>query len=178
MDKNTNQKTLAGHFDNLQQMAVFCENKVDCRRYLQLIHLGEKFDRQVCISNPSTVCDNCENRHEYEEVDMTKHARNLVQLVNDISSSQNVTMLQVADIYSGSKKKKIVDMGQDKHPLYGGGSNLNKNDVHRILKELIFNNTLTDYCTFTGDFPIVYIKTGPNFGTMQASKGKQIMNRV
>lgn len=170
MDRNVNKRALEGHFDNLQQMAVYCENKVDCRRYLQLIHLGEKFNRNECLMNKTTVCDNCENKNAYKMTDMTKESQELAQLVKDLSGNQNVTLLHVADVYKGSKQKKIVDMGHDNHPLHGRGSSLAKHDIHRILKELIFKKILADFCTFTGEFPIVYIKPGPRFTDVGKSK--------
>lgn len=165
-------KTLEGHFDNLKQMAVYCENQVDCRRYLQLIHLGEKFDRKICIQNSATTCDNCENFRAYDATDVTKHAKDLARLVSDLSQNQNVTMLHVAEVYKGSMLKKIVDYGHDKHPLHGAGKGLSKPDIHRILKELIFKNVLGDFCTFNREFPVVYIKKGTKYNAINASNGK------
>lgn len=170
LDQNFNKRALEGHFDNLQQIAVYCENKVDCRRYLQLIHLGEKFDRRECLKNKTTMCDNCENQSAYEMIDMTKEAKELAQLVQDLASNQNVTLLHIADVYKGSKQKKIVDSGHDRHPFHGRGSSLAKSDIHRILKQLIFKKVLADFCTFTGEFPIVYIKAGPQFNEVGNSK--------
>lgn len=172
MDRSENKRALEGHFDNLQQMAVYCENRVDCRRYLQLIHLGEKFDRGECLRNKQTICDNCDSKGAYRITDMTKESKELAQLVRDLAGKQNVTLLHVADVYKGSKQKKIVDWGHDRHPLHGGGSGLAKHDIHRILKQLIFKKILADFCTFTGEFPIVYIKTGPRFDTIHSPTTK------
>lgn len=161
LDKNVNKRSLEGHFDGLQKMAVYCENKIDCRRYLQLLHLGEKFDRKECMQDPITICDNCENYNNYKMLDVTNRARELAQIVEDLALRNNVTMIHIADVYKGSKIKKIVDLGHDKHPFYGRGGDLEKSDIHRILKELVFRRVLVDHCQFTGEFPIVYIKPGP-----------------
>lgn len=174
-DKSVNKRSLEGHFDGLQKMAVFCENKIDCRRYLQLIHLGEKFDRKLCMKDPLTVCDNCENINNYEMIDVTTRAKDLAQIVEDLSLRQNVTMIHVADVYKGSKVKKILDLGHDKHPFYGRGSELRKSDIHRILKELVFRKVLVDHCQFTGEFPIVYIKPGPKCRTIKESCEKLVI---
>lgn len=40
---------------------------------------------------------------------------------------------------------------------------MDKTDVHRILKELILKHVLQDFCTYTGDFPVVYIQLGKMF---------------
>lgn len=175
LDKHISKRCLEGHFDGLQKMAVYCENKVDCRRYLQLIHLGEKFDREMCIKDSVTVCDNCEDRNNYEMVDVTNRAKELAQLVEDLALRQNVTMIHIADVYKGSKLKKIVDMGHDKHPFHGRGNDVRKSDIHRILKELVFRKILADHCQFTGDFPIVYIKPGPKYHSLKQSNEKFVI---
>lgn len=175
LDRNVNKRSLEGHFDGLQKMAVFCENKVDCRRYLQLMHLGEKFDRKLCMNDPLTMCDNCENVKNYEMLDVTNRAKELAQMVEDLSLRQNITMIHVADVYKGCKMKKIIDLGHDKHPYYGRGSELRKSDIHRVLKELIFRKVLVDHCQFTGEFPIVYIKPGPKYRTVKDSCEKLVI---
>ncbi|XP_050297459.1 recQ-like DNA helicase Blm isoform X2 [Anthonomus grandis grandis] len=163
LDRNMTKKTLDAHEENLKQMASFAENRVDCRRYLQLIHLGEHFDRRICIRSKATICDNCENIDKYKNEDVSKQAKELCTLVRDLTQKENVTMLHVADVYRGSKIKKILDRRHDRHPLYGAGASIDRNDVQRILKELILKHILADFCTYTGDFPVVYLKTGPKF---------------
>ena len=169
MDRNVNRNTLDGHFENLHQMVSFCENTVDCRRYLQLMHLGEKFDRKICMDSKDMMCDNCENVAKFKLSDVTKEARELSQLVNDLTRNENVTMLHVADVYKGSKVKKILDKRHDQHRFYGNGSGLDRTDIQRILVDLVLKKILTDFCTYTGDFPVVYIKSGPKFNTFSQS---------
>lgn len=162
-------KTLEGHYENLYQMVSFCENIVDCRRYLQLIHLGEKFDRQICMQDKATICDNCENVKNNTASDVTNEARQLAQLVQDLTKNENVTLLYVADVYKGAKLKKILDKRHDQHRFFGGGSTLHRSDIQRILINLILRKVLTDFCTFTGEFPIVYIKPGAKFHVINQS---------
>lgn len=40
---------------------------------------------------------------------------------------------------------------------------MDRNNVQRILKQLIFKQVLQDFCAYTGEFPVVYIKPGPKF---------------
>lgn len=56
---NPNPQVISIHMDNLFKMVAFCENTTDCRRSLQLNYFGEVFDRQQCIQNKITACDNC-----------------------------------------------------------------------------------------------------------------------
>lgn len=167
--EKSNRKTLDGHHHNLKQMVSFAENLVDCRRHLQLIHLGEKFDRQICIRNKSTTCDNCENINKYKEEDVTKQARELAILVKDLAVKGNVTMLHIVDVYKGAKIKKILEKGHNTHKYYGGGSNMDRNLIHRIMKDLVIKNYLADHVIYTGEFPLVYIKPGPLFSNLGKS---------
>lgn len=50
------------NMENLLKMVSFCENNTDCRRAIQLNYFGEIFNRQKCIANKSTTCDNCQRK--------------------------------------------------------------------------------------------------------------------
>lgn len=52
----------------------YCENDVDCRRLLQLVHFGEKFDSAHC----KKTCDNCLKIKSFVEKDVTEIAKQLV----------------------------------------------------------------------------------------------------
>ncbi|KAJ8925672.1 hypothetical protein NQ315_009518 [Exocentrus adspersus] len=168
MSGNSNKKTLDGHMENLKQMVAFAENVVDCRRHLQLLHLGENFDRQICIRNKDTTCDNCENYQNYNLVDITKEAKELGTLVQDLSAKGHVTLSHITDVYRGSKIKKILEKGHNSHKYYGAGSKLERLQAQRILRDLILKNVLADHHMYTGEFPVVYIKPGPKFNTLKA----------
>lgn len=163
MDKSITKKNLEGHFDQVAQMAQYCENRIDCRRYLQLLHLGEKFNRQLCMRDKKTICDNCVNFGTIKVQNVAKESRELATLVRDIGSRRNFTMLHYVDVYRGAKVKKIIDFQHNKHKLYGAGAHLNKNDVHRIMKELSFKKVLKDVCEYSGEFPVIYVQPGPNY---------------
>lgn len=46
-------------FHNLCRIVSYCENKMDCRRALQLNYFDEHYDKAQCIANETTTCDNC-----------------------------------------------------------------------------------------------------------------------
>lgn len=50
---------LRRNHDNLMSMLSYCENIVDCRRVLLLKHFGEQYNREKCLENEATTCDNC-----------------------------------------------------------------------------------------------------------------------
>lgn len=53
----------------------YCENEVDCRRLLQLVHFGEKFNSINC----KETCDNCLKVQNFIEKDVTHMAKQLVR---------------------------------------------------------------------------------------------------
>lgn len=165
MERN-NRHTLEGHSHNLKQMVSFAENLVDCRRHLQLVHLGENFDRQICIKNRASTCDNCENFKKYKEEDVTRQARELAMLVKDLAVNGNVTLLHIVDVYKGAKIKKILEKRHNTHKYYGRGGTLDKNVIQRIMKDLVLKNFLADHVIYTGQYPLVYIKPGPLFARL------------
>lgn len=60
----------------------YCENDVDCRRLLQLVHFGEKFDSTNC----QKTCDNCLKVKGFMEKDVTEIAKQLVWMLMIIGS--------------------------------------------------------------------------------------------
>ena len=62
MDVASNKDAQKTHLDNLFKMVTYCENSTDCRRALQLNYFGEVFNREECMSNKQTACDNCRNQ--------------------------------------------------------------------------------------------------------------------
>lgn len=60
--------------DALFLQVSYCENDVDCRRLLQLIHFGEMFDASLCAK----TCDNCLKELRWVEKDVTNTAREMV----------------------------------------------------------------------------------------------------
>ena len=79
----------------------YCENDVDCRRLLQLIHFGERFDPSLCAK----TCDNCLKVSGWVEKDVTNIARQLVsgqmcpfQMHSDISLYVNLNSCFVSSL--------------------------------------------------------------------------------
>lgn len=57
---------------------------MNCRRVLQLTHLGEKFDESMC----NRMCDNCRNKNDKNTVivesDKTEECKNMLVLYNEL----------------------------------------------------------------------------------------------
>lgn len=54
------------HIDNLRKIVQYCENKVDCRRSMQLNYFAEHFTSEQCLKDRRTACDNCIKKGEFK----------------------------------------------------------------------------------------------------------------
>jgi hypothetical protein len=130
---------------------------------MQLEFFGENFDRSKC----NETCDNCKAGKEPEKRDTTGVARMLLGLLTDFQNKRNgrgVTLLQVSELYRGSKTKSLVgnlDTGRLKG--YGAGSKYKKYDIDRIMHAMVFDRLLLEESTETnGGFAVDYVKYGEN----------------
>ncbi|KAJ4974009.1 hypothetical protein NE237_007183 [Protea cynaroides] len=86
-------RILETNIDNLLRMVSYCENDVDCRCFLQLLHFGEKFDPTNC----GKTCDNCSKALSCIEKDVTDIARHLVEPMK--STGQQNSSAHIPKIY-------------------------------------------------------------------------------
>lgn len=74
---------------NLWNVVSYCESVTECRRFTQLLHLGEKFDQSQCVASIDTACDNCLNQHSgttnYVQKDCTEECKNIINAVRHCS---------------------------------------------------------------------------------------------
>lgn len=66
MERNTTAEARGVHIANLLHMVEVCESVTECRRAQVLAYLGERFNREECVRNRNTACDNCLNAHDYK----------------------------------------------------------------------------------------------------------------
>ena len=105
------------HFNNFNQMINYCEEKLECRRVLQLQYFGEAYDRNRCGQMKGMECDNCLRRETgaMESRDITDVSKNLVEAVMRMERghSNRFTMIQLVDVWKGGKSAKTVESGWD-----------------------------------------------------------------
>jgi superfamily II DNA helicase RecQ len=147
--------------DQLYSCVRYCEDEFRCRRTMQLEFFGETFDRSKCAK----TCDNCIAGREPDRRDVTNVAKELLELLADISKQKRgtgVTMLQLGDLYRGSKSQtvtKFLDTG--KLRFYGSGSQYKKPDIDRILHSLVFERVFEESADQNkGGFTVDYIHAG------------------
>ncbi|XP_033216323.1 Bloom syndrome protein homolog [Belonocnema kinseyi] len=167
MDKSC-QAVVKTHMDNLFKMVAFCENKTDCRRSQQLNYFGEIFEREKCLANKTTSCDNCRNKGQFTVIDVTSDAKDIIRAVQEISRRVRLTLLYFTDIFKGCDLKKIRDAGLTTHPIYGKGKSWNKGDIERLLHKLVIEGYLQEEMYINNEIACAYIQVG--------SKATELMN--
>jgi bloom syndrome protein len=101
---SSQEQALETHKENLLRMVSYCENDVDCRRLLQLIHFGEMFNPSCCAK----TCDNCLKELRWVEKDVTNIARQLVDLV--MMTKQTYSTTHILEVYRGSVNQNVCIM--------------------------------------------------------------------
>jgi len=135
---NSHEQALKTHKENLLRMVSFCENDVDCRRLLQLVHFGERFDPSLC----GKTCDNCLKELEWVEKDVTNIARQLVELVT--MTGQSHSSSHILEVYRGSVSQNVKKQRHDALPFHGAGKHLAKGEAARIMRHLVTEGILIE----------------------------------
>ncbi|XP_038877365.1 ATP-dependent DNA helicase Q-like 4A isoform X2 [Benincasa hispida] len=131
-------RILETNTENLLRMVSYCENDVDCRRFLQLVHFGEKFDPANC----KKTCDNCLKSTNLTEKDVTDIAKQLVDLVR--SMGQQFSSAHILEVYRGSLSQFVKKHRHEKLRLHGAGKHLLKSEASRILHYLVIEDILVE----------------------------------
>ncbi|EXB87372.1 ATP-dependent DNA helicase Q-like 4A [Morus notabilis] len=124
--------------ENLLRMVSYCENDVDCRRLLQLIHFGEKFDSAAC----KKTCDNCLKVKSFVDKDVTEMAKHLVELVK-LTGGQHSSS-HILEVYRGSLSQIVKKHKHEIIRLHGAGKHLAKGEASRILRYLVTEDILVE----------------------------------
>lgn len=157
--------------DQLYSCVRYCEDEFRCRRTMQLEFFGETFDRSKC----SKTCDNCMAGREPDRRDVTNVAKELLELLADVEKQKRgtgVTMLQLGDLYRGSKSQSATKfLDTSKLRFYGSGSQYKKPDIDRILHSLVFERVFEESADQNkGGFTVDYIHAGDQALAVQNSQ--------
>ncbi|KAK4739629.1 hypothetical protein R3W88_003326 [Solanum pinnatisectum] len=131
-------RNLETNVENLLRMVSYCENEVDCRRLLQLIHFGEKFESTNCRK----TCDNCSKTQNCIEKDVTEVAKQLVELVK--TTGQKFSSAHVLEVYRGSLSQYVKKHRHESLLLHGAGKKLAKGEASRVLRHLVTEDILVE----------------------------------
>ncbi|XP_020593878.1 ATP-dependent DNA helicase Q-like 4A isoform X2 [Phalaenopsis equestris] len=126
------------NIENLLRMVNYCENDSDCRRLLQLIHFGEKFNPLDC----QKTCDSCSKMLDSIERDVTDISRQLVELIKE--TDQQFSLSHILEVYRGSMSLNIKKYKHDTLRLHGAGKHLQKGEASRIIRHLVIMDILVE----------------------------------
>jgi superfamily II DNA helicase RecQ len=160
--------------DQLYTCVRYCEDEFRCRRTMQLEFFGERFDRSKC----KETCDNCRAGKVPDRRDMTAEALAIIGLFNNVSNQSRraggVTMLQLSELYRGSKSQSILRNFKTAGLIgYGAGARYKKFDVERIMHSMIFERLLTESSVENnGGFLSDYVSLGENVSSLQGGARK------
>ncbi|XP_039292591.1 Bloom syndrome protein homolog [Nilaparvata lugens] len=158
-----NRNSIEIHLQNLWTIVRFCEDKKHCRRYLQLKYFDEHYDRQQCIANVATTCDNCLEKDNFRMLDVTKECKALFKGLKELlqKTRSNITINHLVAVLKGNKIKKIIECGHDKLPIHNMLSSWNKMELDRLIHKLVLEGYLEDFLVATRDEIInSYIRLG------------------
>ncbi|XP_050210457.1 ATP-dependent DNA helicase Q-like 4A isoform X2 [Mercurialis annua] len=131
-------RVLEKNTENLLRMVSYCENDVDCRRLLQLLHFGEKFNTGNC----KKTCDNCSQTKALMEKDVTEIAKQLVELVK--LTKQQFSSSHTLEVFRGSLNQYVKKYRHEILSLHGAGKHLAKGEASRILRHLVTDDYLVE----------------------------------
>ncbi|XP_010276962.1 PREDICTED: mediator of RNA polymerase II transcription subunit 34 isoform X1 [Nelumbo nucifera] len=127
---------------NLYDMVRYCQSKRGCRRSAFFHHFAEPL--QDC----NGMCDNCAFGTELNEVDVTRQAKAIVSLLQEIQEKdQRATMLQLVD----KVKVKYKESGSD----------LKKEETEQLIIQLILDRVLKEEFQHTPYATNAYVTIGP-----------------
>ncbi|XP_057251044.1 ATP-dependent DNA helicase Q-like 2 isoform X2 [Beta vulgaris subsp. vulgaris] len=140
---------------NLYDIVRYCQSRTGCRRAAFFKHFAEPL--QQC----NGMCDNCVSSSEVKDIDVSRHAKAMISLIQNIQESdQKVTMLQLVD----KMKVKKADLGPD----------LKKDHMEQLVIQLIIDRVLKEEFQHTAYTTNAYVALGP-LG-QQVLQGKKMVN--
>ncbi|XP_058273598.1 ATP-dependent DNA helicase Q1 isoform X1 [Hemibagrus wyckioides] len=140
----------------LQNMVAYCQNVDRCRRAMMAVHFDEVWDDEGC----NQACDVCRHGSDYITMDITKHAREVVEIVELAASlDEKFTPLKVCDTWMGKGSSKIRKMSKV--------TTLSRVEVESIIVHLLLHGYFSEDFSFTPYTTYFYLKAGRKAGLLK-----------
>ncbi|XP_038123732.1 ATP-dependent DNA helicase Q1 isoform X2 [Cyprinodon tularosa] len=137
-----------GH-KKLLQMVAYCQNVDRCRRSLMAVHFDEVWDDEGC----NQMCDTCRSSKGYASMDITCHAKQVVQIIEQAGSmDEKVTPLKLVETWMGRGPAKLRKMIQT--------TNLPRLQAEAVIVSLLLQEYLREDYSFTPYTTYFYVKLG------------------
>ncbi|KAJ0012375.1 hypothetical protein NQD34_016709 [Periophthalmus magnuspinnatus] len=149
----------------LLQMVDYCQTVDRCRRSLMAVHFDEVWEEKDC----NQMCDTCRHRNDYNSVDISPHARQVVQIL-ELAASQDekLTPLKLLEAWSGkgpAKHRKMIQI-----------TTLGRHDAEAVLVRMLLLGYLREDFSFTPYTTHFYLKLGRKAPLLKSATHRLSMN--
>ncbi|MFP5107429.1 DNA helicase RecQ [Neobacillus sp. C211] len=151
IDQSSDRSRITQELAKLQQMVDYCHTE-NCLQEFILKYFGET------ETEPCGRCGNCLDTRT--SIDVTKEAQMVMSCV--IRMGQRFGKTITAQVLTGSKNKKVTEMGFDRLPTYGIMKDRSSKDVSDFIEFLISQELIA---IEQGQFPTLFV----------SPKGKDIL---
>ncbi len=151
IDQSSDRSRMTQELAKLQQMVDYCHTE-NCLQEFILKYFGET------ETEPCGRCGNCLDTRT--SIDVTKEAQMVMSCV--IRMGQRFGKTITAQVLTGSKNKKVTEMGFDRLPTYGIMKDRSSKDVSDFIEFLISQELIA---IEQGQFPTLFV----------SPKGKDIL---
>jgi len=151
IDQSSDRSRMTQELEKLQLMVDYCHTE-NCLQEFILKYFGET------ETEPCGRCGNCLDTRT--SIDVTKEAQMVMSCV--IRMGQRFGKTITAQVLTGSKNKKVTEMGFDRLPTYGIMKDRSSKDVSDFIEFLISQELIA---IEQGQFPTLFV----------SSKGKDIL---
>ncbi|XP_029969531.1 ATP-dependent DNA helicase Q1 [Salarias fasciatus] len=133
----------------LLQMVEYCQNVDRCRRSLMAVHFDEVWDDRDC----GGMCDTCRHAEESSSLDISRHARQLIRILElAASSEEKLTPLKLVEAWMGR--------GPAKHRKMTETTTLSRVQAEAVVVRLLLDGYLKEDFSFTPYTTHFYLKLG------------------
>lgn len=151
IDQSSDRSRMTQELEKLQQMVDYCHTE-NCLQEFILKYFGE------ITTEPCGHCGNCLDSRT--SIDVTKEAQMVMSCM--IRMGQRFGKTLIAQVLTGSRNKKVTDMGFDKLTTYGIMKHQGAKDVGDFIEFLISQDLIA---IEQGQFPTLYV----------SPKGKEVL---
>ncbi|XP_061523623.1 ATP-dependent DNA helicase Q1 isoform X2 [Phycodurus eques] len=133
----------------LNQMVTYCQNVDRCRRSLLAVYFDEVWDDKQC----NQMCDRCRNGKDVLPTDITQHARQVVQILEQAASmDEKLTPLKLVEAWMGR--------GPAKHRKLMETTRLSRPQAEDVIVHLLLQGYLRGDFSFTPYTTYFYLMLG------------------
>ncbi|XP_063073464.1 ATP-dependent DNA helicase Q1 isoform X2 [Engraulis encrasicolus] len=142
--------------EKLHNMVAYCQAVDKCRRATIATHFDEVWDDEGC----NKMCDVCRQDNDAMTVDITQHAREVVQVVEVAAShDEKVTPLKVCETWMGkgpAKRRQEIRV-----------TSLSRLEAEAVIVHLLLKGYLGEDYSFTPYTTYCYLKLGKKAGLLK-----------